>query len=412
MKKLRPILLAGGVGSRLWPLSTEDRPKQFIPIFKEFSLFDLTLQRLNKSKLFKKPIIVTSERYLAQVNDSLLRTGIEAERIILEPEAKNTFPAITMAIILALEKDKSENFIVTPSDHYISINKNFHDCCLLARSNLDKDGLILMGIAPKHPSKDYGYILTNPQETKIKSVQDFIEKPDLEKSKKLIKNPNVYWNAGIFIFNGSWYINNLDKINSQALIGISKVVKEGIAEANYFYPNSILFNKLRKLSFDKVFVEKNESSFMVELNAGWSDLGSWSALSALQRDPSSSMTLYSEGSYDRAEKPWGYFETLMETNTSKVKLLYVLPGERLSLQKHKHISETWYVVQGTAKVTKDKGKFTMETGESVIIEKNQLHRLENLGDIPLQIVEVQTGSYFGEDDIIRIEDNYGRVDLH
>ena len=412
MKKLRPILLAGGVGSRLWPLSTEDRPKQFIPIFKEFSLFDLTLQRLNKSKLFKKPIIVTSERYLAQVNDSLLRTGIEAERIILEPEAKNTFPAITMAIILALEKDKSENFIVTPSDHYISINKNFHDCCLLARSNLDKDGLILMGIAPKHPSKDYGYILTNPQETKFKSVQDFIEKPDLEKSKKLIKNPNVYWNAGIFIFNGAWYLNNLNSINSHALKEILKVIKKGTVESDCFYPSSILFNKLGKISFDKAFVEKIESSFMVELNAGWSDLGSWSALSALQRDPSSSMTLYSEGSYDRAEKPWGYFETLMETNTSKVKLLCVLPGERLSLQKHKHRSETWYVVHGIAKVTKDKERFTMETGDSVIIEKNQLHRLENLGDIPLQIIEVQTGSYFGEDDIIRIEDNYGRVDLH
>jgi mannose-1-phosphate guanylyltransferase/mannose-6-phosphate isomerase len=412
MKKLRPILLAGGVGSRLWPLSTEDRPKQFIPIFKEFSLFDLTLQRLNKGHLFKKPIIVTSERYLEQVNESLLRTGIEAERIILEPESKNTFPAITMAIILALQKDKSENFIVTPSDHYISINKNFHDCCLLARNNLDKDGLILMGIAPQHPSKDYGYISTNLQNTKIKSVQNFIEKPDLEKSKKLIKNPNVYWNAGIFIFNGSWYISNLNKINSQALREISKVVKEGTTKSNFFYPDINLFNKLRKLSFDKVFVEKNKLSFMVELNAGWSDLGSWSALGALQRDPSSPMTLYSKGSYDRAEKPWGYFETLMETNTSKVKLLHVLPGERLSLQKHEHRSETWYVIDGVAKVTKDEERFTMETGDSVIIEKNQLHRLENSGDIPLHIIEVQTGSYFGEDDIIRLEDSYGRVDLH
>ena len=412
MKKLRPILLAGGIGSRLWPLSTEDRPKQFIPIFQEFSLFDLTLQRLNKGKLFKKPLIVTSERYLEQVNESLLRTGIEAERIILEPEAKNTFPAITMAIILALEKDKSENFIVTPSDHYISINKNFHDCCLLARNNLDKEGLILMGIAPQHPSKDFGYISTSSQDSKIKSVESFIEKPNLEESKKLIKNSNVYWNAGIFILNGAWYIGNLNNINSHALEEISKVVKEGFTQSNCFYPNVNLFNKLRKSSFDKVFVEKNKLSFMVELDAGWSDLGSWSALSALQRDPGSDMTLYSEGSYDRAEKPWGYFETLMETSTSKVKLLYVLPGERLSLQKHKHRSETWYVIHGSAKVTRDNEKFTMQTGDSVIIEKNQLHRLENLGDIPLQIIEVQTGSYFGEDDIIRIEDNYGRVDLH
>mgnify|MGYP000548288413 CR=1 FL=1 len=412
MKKLRPILLAGGAGSRLWPLSTEDRPKQFIPIFKEFSLFDLTLQRLNKDQLFKKPIIVTSERYLEQVNLSLLRTGLEAEKIILEPEAKNTFPAITMAILLALRKDKSENFIVVPSDHYISINKNFHDCCLLGRNNLDKDGLILMGIAPQHPSKDYGYISTNLQDTTIKSVQNFIEKPDLEKSKKLIKKPNVYWNAGIFIFNGSWYLNNLNSINSHVLKEISKVVKKGTVKSNCFYPSTILFNKLRKLSFDKAFVEKIESSFMVELNAGWSDLGSWSALSALQRDPSSSMTLYSEGSYDRAEKPWGYFETLMETDVSKVKLLYVLPGQRLSLQKHEHRSETWYVIHGSAKVTKDKERFAMEIGDSVIIERNQLHRLENSGEIPLQIIEVQTGSYFGEDDIVRLEDSYGRVDLH
>ena len=412
MKKLRPILLAGGVGSRLWPLSTEDRPKQFIPIFKEFSLFDLTLQRMNNGQLFKKPIIVTSERYLEQVNLSLLRTGIEAEKIILEPEAKNTFPAITMAILLALQKDKSENFIVAPSDHYISIIKNFHDCCLLARSNLDKGGLILMGIDPQYPSKDYGYISTNLQDTKIKIVKSFIEKPDLKESKKLIKDPSVYWNAGIFIFNGSWYISNLNKINSQALEEILEVVKKGTTKSNFFHPNTNLFNKLKKLSFDKAFVENNKLSFMVELKAGWSDLGSWSALGAMQRDPGSTMTLYSEGSYDKAEKPWGYFETLMETDASKVKLLYVLPGERLSLQKHQHRRETWYVIHGTAKVTKDKERFTMQTGDSVIIEKNQLHRLENSGDIPLQIIEVQTGSYFGEDDIIRLEDSYGRVDIH
>ena len=217
MKKLRPILLAGGVGSRLWPLSTEDRPKQFIPIFKEFSLFDLTLQRLSKGSLFKKPIIVTSERYLDLVNRSLLRTGIEAEKIILEPEPKNTFPAITTAIILALQKDESENFIVTPSDHYISINKNFHDCCLLSRANLDKDGLVLMGITPQHASKDYGYISTSLIGGKIKDVESFIEKPNLQKSKELIKNPNIYWNSGIFILNGSWYLNSLNKINSDIL---------------------------------------------------------------------------------------------------------------------------------------------------------------------------------------------------
>ena len=404
--------MAGGSGKRLWPLSTKERPKQFISFFGEYSLFDLTLQRLNKASLFKNPIIVTSEEYLSYVEDSIIRTGIEPEKIILEPFSKNTFPAISLAVMTALLKNKDENFIATPSDQYISKNKEFHKSCVIARNNLDKNGLILMGIAPQYPSKDYGYISTNLQETKIKSVQDFIEKPDLKESKKLIKDPNVYWNSGIFIFNGSWYISNLNKINSQALEEILEVVKEGITKSNFFYPNSNLFNKLKKLSFDKVFVENNKLSFMVELKAGWSDLGSWSTLGAMQRDPGSAMTLYSEGSYDKAEKPWGYFETLMETDASKVKLLYVLPGERLSLQKHQHRRETWYVIHGTAKVTKDKERFTMQTGDSVIIEKNQLHRLENSGDIPLQIIEVQTGSYFGEDDIIRLEDSYGRVDIH
>ena len=414
MKKLRPILLAGGVGSRLWPLSTEDRPKQFIPIFKEFSLFDLTLQRLNKGSLFKKPIIVTSERYLIYVNESLSRTGIEAEIIILEPDAKNTFPAITMAIILALKKDKSENFIVTPSDHHISVNKPFYDSCLLARNNLEKKGLTLMGIAPHFPSTEYGYILTasNDNESKIKTVECFIEKPDLDKSKELIKNPDVYWNAGIFIFNGSWFLKNVNRINKNAVERISKAIQLGSAKSNFFYPHIDSFNKLNKISFDKAFVETNKLSFMVGLDAGWSDMGSWSSLGALQRDPNSSMTLYSEGSYDRSEKPWGFFETLMETETSKVKLLYVLQGEKLSLQKHKHRNETWHVISGTAKVTKDNERFTMQIGDSVIIKKNQLHRLENSGDTPLQIIEVQTGSYFGEDDIIRLEDSYGRADLH
>jgi len=412
MKKLRPILLAGGIGSRLWPLSTEDRPKQFIPIFKEFSLFDLTLQRLNKGSLFKKPIIVTSERYLNQVNESLFRTGIEAETIILEPQSKNTFPAITMAVILALQKNKSENFIALPSDHYISVNKSFYDSCLLARTNVEKGGLILMGITPQHPSKEYGYVLTASSDTKIKPVASFIEKPNLKKSEELIKNPDVYWNAGIFMFNGSWFVDNLRKINNNALEEISVIVRKGYTKSNFFYPNIHLFKKLKKSSFDKAFVEINKLSFMVDLNAGWSDLGSWNSLGALQRDPNSSMTLYSEGSYDRAEKPWGFFETLMETSTSKVKLLYILPGEKLSLQKHKHRSETWYVIHGAAKVTKDNERFSMKTGDSVIIEKEQLHRLENSGDIPLQIIEVQTGSYFGEDDIIRLEDSYGRADLH
>ena len=410
--KLRPILLAGGSGSRLWPLSTEDRPKQFIPIFKEFSLFDLSLQRLNKNSLFKKPIIVTSDKYIQYVNDSLLRTGIEAEKIILEPEAKNTFPAIIMAVILGLKKNSSENFLIAPSDHYISLNKNFYDSCIKAESSIRNTGLILMGIKPEHPSTEYGYISSGTSKNGVKIVNSFIEKPDLESSRALIKKSSVYWNSGMFLFNGQWFIDELNKLDNKMFLNVTNALKPGSFKGNIFTPDKKLFKKIKNYSFDKGFVEKISEISMVILDAGWSDLGSWASLGALHKDPKSDMTLYTEGAYSRVEKPWGYFETLMENNLSKLKLLSVFPGGKLSLQRHEKRMETWYVIQGEAKVTKGDQKLILHTGESVSIEKNQLHRLENETDKSLKVIEVQSGSYFGEDDIIRVQDTYGRAGLH
>jgi len=408
--KLRPIILAGGTGARLWPLSTEERPKQFIPMFKGLSLFDLTLQRLNKKSLFKRPIIVTLNRYLDFVNSSLLRTGIEAETIILEPEAKNTFPAITTAVMLALKKDSSENFFVSPSDHYISSNKNFHDSCGLAGKEIKNGGLILMGVRPEQPSIEYGYISTEQNNRNIKNVVGFIEKPNLDKSKKLISQPNVYWNAGVFAFNGSWFLNELEKINKKMLLNISDIVQLESGYSNVFTPNKILFKEVQKISFDKAFVEENTKTSMTILNAGWSDLGSWFSLAALHKNLDSLFIPYFEEAYDRYIRPWGFFETLMENDSCKVKLLSILPNEKLSLQKHQHRKETWHVIQGTATIVRGKERFILQPGEIITIKKNQVHRLENLGDDSLEVIEIQTGSYFGEDDIVRIEDSYGRID--
>ena len=410
--KLRPILLAGGSGTRLWPLSTEDMPKQFIPIFREFSLFDLSLQRLNKSSLFKKPIIVTSERYLGLVNNSLLRTGIEAEKIILEPEAKNTSPAITLAVILGMKVNDSENFLVTPSDHYIALNKNFYDSCIIAKSHLKQEGLILLGVKPNNPSTEYGYISTEVKDDKIKRVNGFIEKPNLDKAKILLKKPGIFWNSGMFIFNGRWYLESLKEIDDSFLTTSQKAVDLGITNDKLFSPDEDTFNKFKKKSFDKAFVEKNITISMVNLNAGWSDLGSWASLGALHGDPDSGMTLYNEEDYNRIIKPWGYYETLMELEESKVKLLSVTPGEKISLQKHAYRTEKWFVIQGDAKVTRGDEELNLQPGDTITIEKNQLHRLENDSKNPLKIIEVQTGSYFGEDDIVRVEDTYGRTDLH
>ena len=411
-QNLRPIVLAGGSGKRLWPLSTKERPKQFIPFFGEYSLFDLTLQRINKASLFKKPIIVTSEDYLSYVEDSITRTGIEPEKLILEPFSKNTFPAISLAVMTTLLKYKDENFIATPSDHYISRNKEFHNSCSIAKNSLDKDGLILLGVKPDNPSPEFGYITSSNLNKKINTVHEFIEKPDSEKAKEIYKKKNILWNAGVFIFKGSWFLDTCKEIDRRNFNEIDNLTPTNYPGSLHFLPNKDKFKKISDLPFDKAFVERNKTNFVTVLDAGWSDLGSWKALSELQRDLSSEMKLFPDSTYYREEKPWGYFETLMETETSKVKLLCVLPNQKLSLQKHKYRSETWYVIRGEAKVTKGQERFSMLSGDSIIIRQNEEHRLENLSNENLEIIEIQTGTYFGEDDIIRIKDSYGRADLH
>ncbi len=412
-EKLRPIVLAGGSGKRLWPLSTKEKPKQFIPFFGGYSLFDLTLQRLNKANLYKNPIIVTSEDYLDYIEDSITRTGIEPEKIILEPYSKNTFPAISIAVMIAMLKNEEENFIVTPSDHYIYRNKEFHKSCIIARDNLAKEGLTLLGVQPENASSEFGYIKATNLDEKINSVDEFIEKPDIEKAKEIFDQKNILWNAGIFIFRGLWFKKTCMDINTKNFDAISALIPDKYPNSPHFSPDRNKFRKISELQFDKGFVEKIRPNYVTILDAGWSDLGSWMALSNLQKDLTHEMTLFPDSSvYYREERPWGYFETLMETKSSKVKLLSVLPNHKLSLQKHQYRSETWYVVRGEAKVTKGNERFSLLSGDSIIIRQNEEHRLENTSNETLEIIEIQTGTYFGEDDIIRIKDSYGRADLH
>jgi mannose-6-phosphate isomerase-like protein (cupin superfamily) len=202
------------------------------------------------------------------------------------------------------------------------------------------------------------------------------------------------------------------EINKEIIQNIEDIKPKFYPSSLHFYPSKKKFKELSSCPFDKIFVEKNKKNHVISLSAGWSDLGSWVSLSELQKDPETQFTLFSENSFKREMRPWGFFEVLMETDSSKVKLISVSAGKKLSLQKHKYRSETWYVVQGKAKVTKGNERFTMLNGDSVIIDKNEEHRLENTSKEPLEIIEIQTGTYFGEDDIIRLKDSYGRADLH
>ena len=411
-KKFRPIILAGGSGKRLWPLSTKERPKQFIPLFGDFTLFDLTLQRINNRDLFEKPIIVTSEEYLSLVEESLSKTGLEVEKIFLEPESKNTFSASVLPVLDATMRNEEERYMVMPSDHYIPFNKSFYKTCTSIKNQFIGKALILLGVAPDNPSTEYGYISVETSNEEIKRVRSFIEKPGLEKAQLLIKQPDTLWNSGIFCFDGNWLNMSIKSKNPSMYALMQDLLSASELNQIYFYPDKKKFSKLKDISFDKAFVELNRENFVVNLDAGWTDLGSWHTLSNLQKEPKHGLTLYSEGDYSRTEKPWGHFEVLFESESSKVKILSVNPGHMLSMQMHEHRSETWYVTQGVATVTKGNTNFDLYPGASVEIGVKERHRVKNSGNEVLEIIEIQTGTYFGEDDIVRFEDIYGRKDFH
>ncbi len=411
-KKFRPIILAGGSGKRLWPLSTNERPKQFISLFGDLSLFDLTLQRVNNHDLFEKPIVVTSERYVELVEDSLSKTGLEVKTVFLEPESKNTFAALALPVIAAIERNETERYMVMPSDHYIPYNKSFYEACSNLQSQFKKEALMLFGVKPKSPSTEYGYISLVPSNSNVKFVNSFIEKPDLEKAKLLIKQPDTLWNSGIFCFEGQWLSKSIKLRYPEMHSILTELLTREQLKQLYFYPNKEKFSELDNASFDKAFVESNENNYVAQLEAGWTDLGSWHSLIELQKNPEHGLTLHLDGDYLRTEKPWGYFEVLLETEFSKVKILSVNPNQMLSMQMHKYRSETWYVIQGKPTVIVGNKTIELVPGESISIDANEKHRVQNFGDEVVEIIEIQTGSYFGEDDIIRFEDIYGRNDFH
>ena len=411
-KRFRPIILAGGSGKRLWPLSTNEKPKQFISLFGDLSLFDLTLQRVNNRDLFKKPIIVTSEKYTEFVEHSLSKTGLEVERVFLEPESKNTFAALTLPVLTATRKKEFERYMVMPSDHYIPFNKSFYQSCSIVQNQFKKKALTLFGVKPTNPSTEYGYLSMVPSNDNLNIINSFIEKPVLENAKLLLKQPNTLWNSGIFCFEGKWLYKSIELRFPHMFSIMMDLLSEENLKHLYFYPNRDKFSKLEDVSFDKAFVESNEKNYVTNLDAGWTDLGSWHSLVKLQKNPEHGLTLYTEGEHPRTEKPWGFFEVLLETEFSKVKILSINPHQMLSMQMHRYRSETWYITQGKATVTIGDKIVDLFPGESISIDANEKHRLQNFGNEVVEIIEVQSGSYFGEDDIIRFEDIYGRKDFH
>ncbi len=466
---LTPVIMAGGSGTRLWPLSRRMLPKQFLSLVGEQSMLQETLLRLNG--LERSPAVVvcnTEHRFL--VAEQLQELGESDGSIVLEPIGRNTAPAIAVAALQALEKDENSLMLVLAADHVIEDQSAFHSAISQA-DTLARDGkLVTFGIVPQSPETGYGYIRRGDAVGDGFSVAQFVEKPSLDRAKEYLSSGDYYWNSGMFLFQARRYLEELELFCPDILAACRTAVEQGSSDLDFFRLDVDSFSASPAESIDYAVMEKTESAVVVPLDAGWNDIGSWSALweidekdqnnNAMKGDvmlfDTSDSLVHAESrlvttvgvdnlvvietkdavlvadksqaqnvkaivddlrTKERMEdqlhrvvyRPWGHFDSIEEGGRFKVKRITVKPGAKLSVQMHHHRAEHWIVVSGTAKVTKGEETLTLSENESVYIELGETHALENPGVIPLDIIEVQTGSYLGEDDIVRFDDFYGRV---
>ena len=399
--KIRPVILCGGAGTRLWPNQKNQQAKQFID-FGGWSLIQKTLERV-KSPIFDYPIISTNLKYLKQVRQSLKKNKVKKYKIVLEPAKKNTAPAILSS---ALIKDiplkqplmyfAADQLIEKSSILNRSINKN--------KINLDDKNVFIFGIKPTNPSSEYGYFLTKKVKKNINKVTKFIEKPKLSKAKQVIKKKG-YWNSGMFFLRKDSIINNFKKYQSKTYKSCLASVNKAKYRNNTYYLNKSSFIRSVEKSFDYAILEKLKFINAIKLDIPWSDLGSWREISKIYKRDKAKYFKKKNVYY----RPWGRYVNLFEGKDFLVKELTVNSHSSISLQKHHHRSEHWMITQGKPKITINKKKFYKTPDQSVFIATGAIHRIENDFKKPIKIIEVQTGPILKETDIVRYQDIYGRV---
>jgi mannose-1-phosphate guanylyltransferase/mannose-6-phosphate isomerase len=466
---LVPVILSGGAGTRLWPLSRELYPKQLLALTGTHTMLQDTALRLAGIADAAPPIVVCNEAHRFTVAEQIRALGMETSAILLEPVGRNTAPAVALAALKALEIDAEATLIVAPADHVIRASRVFQTAAETAAALAQAGKLVTFGIVAHAPETGYGYIRRGEGAGPAYPVAQFIEKPPLDLATQFVASGDYYWNSGMFVFKAARYLAELAACAPDILDASRAAFQAARLDLDLARIDKAEFEKCRSESIDYAVMEKTRDAVVLPLDAGWSDVGSWSSLfdalpadeegNVLQGDVmvhdthdcyvhSTSRLVAAVGMDDhiivetkdailvapkgrvqdvkelvamikksgRSEsslhrevfRPWGSYDSIDNGERFQVKRLSVKPGGVLSLQMHHHRAEHWIVVQGTARITCNDKTFLLSENESTYIPIGATHRIENPGKVPLHIVEVQSGSYLGEDDIVRFEDNYGR----
>ena len=475
-----PVILCGGVGARLWPLSRSGFPKQFLSLTGDNSLFQQAILRnaeITKDSIHASaPVIVCNEEHRFLASEQLRETGVDAATLLLEPEPRNTAPALTLAALTARAQGADPVLVVCPADQAIGDQDAYLQAIRVAVQAAVDGHIIVLGISPDRPETGYGYIKSTSKSA-VSAVDEFVEKPNLETAVAYLASGEYFWNAGIFVLKASVWLAAIEKFRPDIAASTLQAWEQGVSDHSagslFFRPSKSDFSVVPSESIDYAVIEKcageGFSVLMTRINAGWTDLGNWESVwnfaekdaagntsqgDALLHDSRNNLVhatsrlvsllgvdglvvvetpdavlVADRGSsqevknivntlvrqereehllHRKVNRPWGWYDSIDEAARFKVKRIQVNPGASLSVQKHHHRAEHWIVVKGTAQVRCGEKTFLLSENQSTYIPLGEIHCLSNPGSIPLEIIEVQSGSYLGEDDIVRFEDKYGR----